>query len=82
MAIEAIEQVKYIENDGNNGLEDLEQPFLEAKTAVHSDDEKTASGAIWVVLFSTLVSVCGSFEFGSCVSSFFEMCGINCFIRF
>ncbi|WOG83354.1 hypothetical protein DCAR_0102529 [Daucus carota subsp. sativus] len=67
MAIEAIEQVKYIENDGNNGLEDLEQPFLEAKTAVHSDDEKTASGAIWVVLFSTLVSVCGSFEFGSCV---------------
>ncbi|XP_074345555.1 sugar transporter ERD6-like 16 isoform X1 [Apium graveolens] len=52
----AIEHVKDIENGGD---QDLEQPFLEFK--------EVNSGSIGVVLYSTFVSVCGSFEFGSCV---------------
>lgn len=55
----AIEHVKDIENGGKKGLEDLEQPFLEFKEGT--------SGSVRVVLLSTFVSVCGSFEFGSCV---------------
>lgn len=57
----AIEHVKDIENgDYNKGVGDLEQPFLEWREG--------SSGSLGVVLFSTFVAVCGSFEFGSCVS--------------
>uniref|UniRef100_A0A166H695 Major facilitator superfamily (MFS) profile domain-containing protein n=1 Tax=Daucus carota subsp. sativus TaxID=79200 RepID=A0A166H695_DAUCS len=56
----AIEHVKDIENgDYNKGVGDLEQPFLEWREG--------SSGSLGVVLFSTFVAVCGSFEFGSCV---------------
>lgn len=45
--------------------EGLGQPFL-----THQDDEKESENneSYLMVLFSTFVAVCGSFEFGSCVS--------------
>lgn len=76
----AIEHVKDIENGGNEGLKDLEQPFLESKIVEESHDKEANNGAFGVVLFSTLVSVCGSFEFGSCVSNLFNCLCLNCFI--
>lgn len=63
----AIDECKDIEN----GLENLEQPFLENAKIVDSEDEELISkenGSIGMVLLSTCVAVCGSFEFGSCVS--------------
>ncbi|XP_074345778.1 sugar transporter ERD6-like 16 [Apium graveolens] len=60
----AIEHVKDIENED---FKDLEQPFLESKIVEDCHDKDANNGAFGVVLFSTLVSVCGSFEFGSCV---------------
>ncbi|XP_009603614.1 sugar transporter ERD6-like 16 [Nicotiana tabacum] len=62
----AIDECKDIEN----GLENLEQPFLENAKIVDSEDEELISkenGSIGMVLLSTCVAVCGSFEFGSCV---------------
>lgn len=68
----AIEQFQDIENGGNSiGLEDLEEPFIEAKKIADSEGEESEitedNGSIGMVLFSTAVAVCGSFEFGSCV---------------
>lgn len=60
-----------IENGGSKGIQDLEEPFLEhTNKVVDSEDEETnkASLSVGMVLFSTCVAVCGSFEFGSCVS--------------
>lgn len=74
----AIDEYKDIENGDNKGLEDLEKPFLESakklEYSISSTDEddqegnKNGGGSIGVVLLSTFVAVCGSFEFGSCVS--------------
>ncbi|XP_031252058.1 sugar transporter ERD6-like 16 isoform X2 [Pistacia vera] len=52
-----------------NGFEDLEKPFIQpGKIVSYEDDDKNdESGSIWMVLLSTFVAVCGSFEFGSCV---------------
>lgn len=65
----AIEQVKDIENGG-----DLEKPLIKAtnNTRIYNcEDEEseveTSEGSISMVLISTAVAVCGSFEFGSCV---------------
>ncbi|XP_021908837.1 sugar transporter ERD6-like 16 [Carica papaya] len=73
----AIGQFKDVENgEIINTLEDLEQPFITS-----SKQEKVAGrekgddpdyslrhgGSIGMVLLSTFVAVCGSFEFGSCV---------------
>ncbi|KAL8524873.1 hypothetical protein ACS0TY_014477 [Phlomoides rotata] len=55
-----IDQHKDIEN----GHDELEKPFLPKAKRVDSDDE---NGSIRMVLLSTCVAVCGSFEFGSCV---------------
>ena len=68
----AIGQVKDAENsDEINGLEDLEQPFIQQNNIVsHKDDKNVEGGSIGMVLLSTCVAVCGSFEFGSCVSIF------------
>ncbi|XP_052189605.1 sugar transporter ERD6-like 16 [Diospyros lotus] len=68
----AIEQFQDIENGENSiGLEDLEEPFIEAKKIADSEGEESEitedNGSIGMVLFSTAVAVCGSFEFGSCV---------------
>lgn len=45
--------------------EGLGKPFL-----THQDDEKESENneSYLMVLFSSFVAVCGSFEFGSCVS--------------
>lgn len=72
----AIGQFRDVENGENSTLEDLEQPLVikQEKIASYEDkygsDEKSTekSGSIWMVLLSTCVAVCGSFEFGSCVS--------------
>ncbi|KAI5349615.1 hypothetical protein L3X38_002504 [Prunus dulcis] len=71
----AIGQFRDVENGENNTLEDLEQPlFIKQEKIVsyedeYGSDEKSTekSGSIWMVLLSTCVAVCGSFEFGSCV---------------
>lgn len=63
-----IRQFKDVESGEIKGLEDLEEPLIVA------DDEKIVvhheNGSIWMALLCTFVAVCGSFEFGSCVSSF------------
>uniref|UniRef100_A0A5B7B0P4 Putative sugar transporter ERD6-like 16 n=2 Tax=Davidia involucrata TaxID=16924 RepID=A0A5B7B0P4_DAVIN len=68
----AIDQYKDIENCDSNGLDDLEKPFIieHKKVDEHEDVEANKSdegGSINIVLLSTFVAVCGSFEFGSCV---------------
>lgn len=71
----AIGQFKDVENgEIVNGLEGLEKPFIqeEGKVVSYEDDDdesnETSGGSLWMVLLSTFVAVCGSFEFGSCVS--------------
>jgi MFS transporter, SP family, ERD6-like sugar transporter len=68
----AIGQCKDIENGLENGLEDLEKPFLQPPKPADSEDDESSradeNGNIAMVLLSTSVAVCGSFEFGSCVS--------------
>ncbi|KAF3670447.1 Sugar transporter ERD6-like 16 [Capsicum annuum] len=60
----AIGECKDIENG-------LEKPFLENDKIIDCEDEEAISykedGSIGMVLLSTCVAVCGSFEFGSCV---------------
>lgn len=63
------------DKDSDNGRGDLEKPFIPQERVVsYGDDESnkrsTESGSIGMVLLSTFVAVCGSFEFGSCVSMF------------
>lgn len=69
----SIEQLR----DAENGTEDMKNPLLLKKDQEKlrhyedSDTEQTKdhnNGSIAMVLFSTFVAVCGSFEFGSCVS--------------
>lgn len=58
-----------------NGLEDLEEPFIQKEGKVVSyqdeddDDQENNGGSVGMVLLSTFVAVCASFEFGSCVST-------------
>ncbi|KAI3469466.1 hypothetical protein Pfo_026129 [Paulownia fortunei] len=63
----AIDQYKDIEN----GHGELEKPFIQQAKRDDSEEENASrgdeNGSIWMVLLSTCVSVCGSFEFGSCV---------------
>jgi SP family sugar porter-like MFS transporter len=62
-----------VENGEVNGLEDLQEPFIQQdkKVSNESDHHKgVESGSIGTVLLSTFVAVCGSFEFGSCVSKY------------
>ncbi|KAL3626164.1 hypothetical protein CASFOL_029713 [Castilleja foliolosa] len=54
----AIDQYKDIENEPH----ELEKPFIDQQ-----DEESDENGSIWMVLLSTCVAICGSFEFGSCV---------------
>ncbi|KAL7178041.1 hypothetical protein ACSBR2_031242 [Camellia fascicularis] len=67
----AIEKCKAIENGDSNGIEDLGKPFIENKKVVDSEDDESdlgdQKGSNAMVLLSTAVAVCGSFEFGSCV---------------
>lgn len=74
-----IGEVKDVANGEVNGLEDLEEPFIRQDNTVsyeydESKDHKSVqSGSIGIVLLSTFVAVCGSFEFGSCVSVLFSL---------
>ncbi|KAL1807357.1 hypothetical protein ACET3Z_024347 [Daucus carota] len=67
----AITNTRDIENCASKGPQDLEEPFIEHtnKVVVISEDEETSETnvSVGMVLFSTCVAVCGSFEFGSCV---------------
>lgn len=62
-----------VENGENKGFEDMREPFIPQKKVVaHEEDESDESsnrGTMGMVLLSTFVAVCGSFEFGSCVST-------------
>ena len=78
-----IQQCEDAEMGGKNGMEDLRQPLVEEEKIVVSDGleyeidgsssedglDDGSGGSIWMVLLSTFVAVCGSFEFGSCVST-------------
>ncbi|KAH6755508.1 Major facilitator superfamily protein [Perilla frutescens var. hirtella] len=50
--------------DVEDGLAELEKPFIQQEKHLDSDQE---NGSILMVVLSTCVAVCGSFEFGSCV---------------
>ncbi|KAL6532286.1 hypothetical protein OROGR_014256 [Orobanche gracilis] len=63
----AIDQYKDIETCPGN---ELVKPFIGQqviRTVDSSDKEIDDKGSISMVLLSTCVAVCGSFEFGSCV---------------
>lgn len=67
----AIGQCKDVEN--GEIVITLKKPFIQQEGKVVSyqdedDDQENTGGSIWMVLLSTFVAVCGSFEFGSCVS--------------
>nr|GLL41881.1 sugar transporter ERD6-like 16 [Ipomoea trifida] len=68
--IMAADECKDIEKGMVKGAGDeLEVPFLQdySKPIVDSEDEEESNGSVFMVVFSTCVAVCGSFEFGSCV---------------
>ncbi|KAM7278136.1 hypothetical protein ACFE04_005270 [Oxalis oulophora] len=58
----AIGEYKDINNAEADELQDLEQPLVQKQNETELDN-----GSIQMVLLSTAVAVCGSFEFGSCV---------------
>lgn len=67
-------ECKDVEIGEVNGLEDLQEPLIIGQDTIvsykydESDDHKSVeNGSIGIVLLSTFVAVCGSFEFGSCV---------------
>lgn len=66
----AITEHRDIEKGDNKGLEDLIDPLIDDKSLkdVKDCDETDQNGSISMVLISTAVAVCGSLEFGSCVS--------------
>lgn len=65
----AIEQHKDVESG-----EHLQVPFIQPEEAACNkevgSDKSVENGSIGMVLLSTLVAVCGSFTFGTCVSIF------------
>ncbi|KAJ9700146.1 hypothetical protein PVL29_005800 [Vitis rotundifolia] len=72
-----IHQCEDVEKGGKNGLEDLKKPLVQGEKIIVSNElgygtdgsssQNGSDGSIWMVLLSTFVAVCGSFEFGSCV---------------
>ncbi|KAI3948538.1 hypothetical protein MKW92_018107 [Papaver armeniacum] len=61
-----------IEDGENRGTDEMNVPLLkQGKTVVSGQDdefdESENGGSLGMVLLSTFVAVCGSFEFGSCV---------------
>ena len=69
-----IEQHKDVESGEANVLGSLQEPFIQHGEAAATACEEVGSeksvenGSIGMVLLSTLVAVCGSFSFGTCVS--------------
>lgn len=63
-----------IEDGENRGIDEMNAPLLkQGKTVASGQDDKLDGsdngGSLGMVLLSTFVAVCGSFEFGSCVSN-------------
>ncbi|OVA11413.1 Sugar/inositol transporter [Macleaya cordata] len=60
-----------IENGENRGIDEMKEPLIKHEKIVTYEDDKSDEssngGSIGMVLLSTFVAVCGSFEFGSCV---------------
>lgn len=60
-----------VERGDKKGLEKLAEPFIDdSSKGVHrsKQTDQNAAGSIAMVLLSTAVAVCGSLEFGTCVS--------------
>ncbi|KAF7150171.1 hypothetical protein RHSIM_Rhsim02G0015400 [Rhododendron simsii] len=51
----------------NTETEDLENPLLTEHENIDESEKGAEKGSIGMVLLSTAVTTCGSFEFGSCV---------------
>lgn len=63
---------KDIENGENNGPQALEEPLItssKCESGERAIKDLKREPSLWMVLLCTLVAVCGSFEFGSCVGS-------------
>ncbi|XP_058076790.1 sugar transporter ERD6-like 16 isoform X2 [Magnolia sinica] len=60
-----------VETGGNISQDEITQPLIQSDkisaVQTHELSSDTSKGSLWVVLLSTFVAVCGSFEFGSCV---------------
>lgn len=83
----AIGEIKDVERcEIVNKVDDLGKPLLKKVVSRDEDEESEINESYLMVLFSTFVAVCGSFEFGSCVSlvftaiCYFSMA--NYFLRF
>ncbi|XP_004508324.1 sugar transporter ERD6-like 16 [Cicer arietinum] len=69
----AIEQCKEIESGEENGVQNLQEPFIQhgkdgaVKCKDIESNQRVENGSIGMVLLSTFVAVCGSFSFGTCV---------------
>ncbi|KAL0414661.1 UNVERIFIED_CONTAM: Sugar transporter ERD6-like 16 [Sesamum radiatum] len=50
-----------------NASGELEKPFIQQPKRVDPEGESGRNGSIFMVLLSTFVAICGSFEFGICV---------------
>jgi hypothetical protein len=65
-----------IREDAENPVQEAEirEPLIrDDKTLADGEDgssQKSSEGHPWMVYFSTFVAVCGSYEFGACVSAF------------
>nr|KYP58032.1 Sugar transporter ERD6-like 16 [Cajanus cajan] len=68
-----IEQHKNVDSVEANGLQSLQEPFIQqGKGAVGAckdveSNTTVQNGSIGMVLLSTFIAVCGSFSFGTCV---------------
>ncbi|KAK8635954.1 hypothetical protein V6N13_004665 [Hibiscus sabdariffa] len=54
-----------VEKCNNNVHEDVSMPLL--LDQANMTDETSSKASLWMVYLSTIVAVCGSFEFGSCI---------------
>jgi len=70
-----IEHHKDVESGETNGLPYLQEPFIQQRGTSANEckevdsDKRVENGSIGMVLLSTFVAVCGSFSFGTCVST-------------
>ena len=44
------------------------EPFIRKDGEEHGSSSEKKNESLWMVYFSTFVAVCGSYEFGCCVS--------------
>lgn len=56
--------------------EKINQPLMQEERNLRNEEEGeqiSSKRHPWMVYFTTFVAVCGSFEFGSCVSTHFHL---------